>query len=242
LVGLLEQDLGKIIQSSQLSARFWSLFVQRLARAGWDDTNQAIVQAMVSVIAKLGVDPSSLREPGRCFGVSQTMPDGAFRLRELACRIYTGDAARGAFADLFSRYRSISKAELPTDPQDVLDSAFELLAVIPDFAIAAVDSARNDNPADVFFSDGVAFGDAVKPEFVEFAWQHPPGQRLEAQEITAQAFTRHDFVSGVTSPLPAVGGVFRGGRPWVRIRVDGLGGSEDGKATLVILQRRRTNA
>ena len=98
-----------------------------------------------------------------------------------------------------------------------LDPTFELIAAVPKMELrpyALPSAARDDH--DPFYS-------AANEEFLEIAWSPDATQNLNSSGITACMIPYPGaFNSPYTFDVPAVGGVFPGNRPWVRIRLDDL--------------------
>jgi hypothetical protein len=128
-----------------------------------------------------------------------------------------------------------------------IDPAFDLVAVVPHLTISPY-IAQESLPGDGFYSDvAIQFRDVqgrfsgIAGEFIEITWHQPNGLALNPRGLTAQFIPRSNSAASVgASAMPAVGGVFHNGRPWVRARIDGLldrkPGASSTEAALVILQ------
>lgn len=235
------EDFRKVAQSRQLAARFWHLFVTLLARRGWDEAVTALYDEAKynGVDASVGVSPENLHSSDRCIGVSRVTGSGAFRLKDLTPKIATGKSAEGELISLYRVHGKALKGPLPERASDVLDPAFELVAVVPRLTLQSARLGESSNDPGPFYSEGVQAPGLITPDFIEIAWKHPLSGTLKAKGLAAQVIAWSDIARGECCPLPAVGGVFGADRPWIRARIDGFAHAGGEDAALVVLQARR---
>lgn len=245
LAGPANKQLADAAKSPRLVARFWHLLAPQLARRGENGYLQKLVglAAEAGMLKALNIEPNQLG-PEQTFSVSRFSGKG-FRVSELAPKIVTGQEALGCLSRIISERRSSLKLASTSYPQ--IDPAFDLVAVVPHLTVRPY-VAQDALPDDGFYSDVTRqFSDAqgkfsgVDGEFMEITWHQPNGLAHNPRGLTAQFIPRTNVAASAgASALPAVGGVFHNGRPWVRARIDALldrrPGASGSEAALVILQ------
>ncbi|WP_300073999.1 hypothetical protein [uncultured Ruegeria sp.] len=203
-----------------LATRFWNLFTNLVTRAGSELMSEFPVLESVRQIAaalpQMGPLLSSSLSQGRGFATSRVTATGEYRSPNLTPQVLTGSEAQ-QFSESFLKLLPAARQSDDRAASMRLDPAFELIAAVPTTELkpyALPKSKREDY--DPYYS-------AADEEFLEIAWVPDPSQALNPNGITACMIPYPDaFNVPYTFDVPAVGGVFSGNRPWVRIRLDDL--------------------
>ncbi|MEM7683218.1 MAG: hypothetical protein AAF293_00230 [Pseudomonadota bacterium] len=217
-----------------LARRLWNLLANLFARTGQDLIKEfpalGLIVELAGAVSEIPpiLEAHLIAQQG--LSASRVTAAGVYRVSDRTPKILTGAQAQD-FTEQFLR-------QLPAgrDPEDGeapirLDPAFELIAVVPVVTVEPYvyeSSDREDH--DPFFS-------GADEEFLEIAWLPEVAQPLHANGITACMIPYPGaFSMPYTFDVPAVGGVFAGNRPWVRIRLDDLiQHGPDGKALKVAI-------
>lgn len=203
-----------------LAARFWNLFANLMTRAGGQLSSEfPVLDSLIQVASALPSMAPLLQPslaPGRGLATSRFTEVGGYRVPEQMPNVLTGAEAQDFTREFLAL---LPAARQPGDDAApvALDPVFELVAAVPEIRLRPfVIQSRKRDDYDPYYS-------AAEEEFLQIAWVPEPAQSLNPHGITACMIPYPDaFSIPYTFDVPAVGGVFPGNRPWVRIRLDDL--------------------
>lgn len=203
-----------------LATRLWNLLANLFARTGQDLIKEfpalGLIVELAGAVSEIPPMLEAYLTPQRGLSASRVTAAGEWRVSDRTPKILTGAEAQD-FTEQFLGLLPAGRDPEDGDAPMRLDPAFELIAAVPSVALEPYvydSSDRGDH--DPFFS-------GADEEFLEIAWLPEDTQPLHANGITACMIPYPDaFSMPYTFDVPAVGGVFSGNRPWVRIRLDDL--------------------
>jgi hypothetical protein len=226
-------QLGRAAKSATLGARLWHMLAPQVANADpsdelWQEALDGVLR--VGSLQQFGLSAGPIPD-AQALSVSRPISSGGFRVPELLPSVLTGARARTAVSTALERL-SRSREAVPR-----LDPAFEVVAFIPDLTVAGGTDVPEQERDDGHYSQ-------ANEEFLHLTWKprRGSGDADAAHGLTAFAVpsSYHDETNVPTTAL-AVGGIFRSGRPWVRIDVaDFIGDRNAGgrKVGVAVVQAR----
>ncbi len=233
------QQLARAGGASPLRARLWHLLAPQMANADTaDDSWQAALAALrrAAAVQQFGIESGSVPE-GHALSVSRVTVDGQFRVPKLFPSVLTGKPARTAVSKLLKKLMpKAAAARRAPHPAPLLDPAFEVVAFVPDLTVRRGTHSSEDEDAGHFSEAG--------EEFLHLTWNHDEGPKrsLSASALTAFALpSSFEHEPGTAKAPLAVGGLFRNGRPWVRIDVANFIGerhTSDQQIAVAVVQAR----
>ncbi|WP_170565784.1 hypothetical protein [Ruegeria atlantica] len=215
----LKRQLALFEDNPLLAARFWNMLVNLWTRAGFELAEEYPV--LNSILGAASESPqlaslvSSLGNE-RGLATSRNNTVGDLRVPSKIPNVLVGDEAQSFTEEFLASLPASRHSDGESRPVQ-LDPAFDLIAAVPSIEIEPNQQAPSErDDFDPYYS-------AADEEFFELAWVPDGTEVLNPNGITACVIPHPGpFELPYTFDLPAVGGVFPGHRPWVRIRLDDL--------------------